>query len=140
MVSELVEAVRSLTSIMAEETARLEAPGRAADLAELATAKQRLVAYLEARTAELNRVDDAWLERLDEQERGELMAALAALKDASAPNAAVLQRHIELSRDMMEAITGEARRLTGTRHAVYGAAGGLSRIELPTPISLDSQF
>lgn len=140
MASELVDAVRSLTSIMAEETKRLETSGRATGLAELATAKQRLVAFLEARTAELNRTDSAWLETLATDERDELMAALSALKDASLPNAAVLQRHIELSHEMMAAITGEARRLSGSRHAVYGAAGGLSRIELPTPISVDSQF
>ncbi len=140
MASNLVDPIRSLTAIMLEETEKLQSPGRSPELAELAVAKQRLVAILDTRTAQLTRQDAAWLEALPEETREELMQALSELKDASASNAVVLERHIQLTLEMMSAITAEARRISGARHAVYGSAGGLSRIELATPISVNSQF
>ena len=140
MDNDLIDPIRSLALIMREETERLRSTGRSPELAELAAAKQRLVAILDARSMQLSRKNPAWLELLAPEERDELMSALAELKDASAANATVLERHIQLTMDMMAAITTEARRISGTRHSVYGAAGGLSRTELPTPISINSRF
>ena len=140
MASELIDIIRSLTAIMREETMRLQKPGRFADLGELAGAKTRLVAALDAKSAELARRDPDWLDALDSDVREPLMDALADMKDASGPNQAALKRQIELSMEMMAAIAAEAKRVTGARHAVYGAAGGLSKLELPAPISVNSQY
>jgi flagellar biosynthesis/type III secretory pathway chaperone len=140
MANDLLDTIRSLAIIMREETELLQSPRRSSDLPELAAAKQRLVALLDARTAQLARENSEWLESLEAETRAELLEAIAELKEASSDNAIVLERHIQLTVDMMAAITAEARRISGTRHAVYGAAGGLSRLDLPTPISVNSRF
>ena len=140
MASDLMDAVRSLTLIMREETERLASRGRSPELAELAAAKQRLVAILDSRTAQLTREDPEWLQSLPDEQRQELLESLGDMKEASTVNSAALQRHIQLTLEMMAAITAEARRITGARHSVYGSAGGLARIELAQPISVNGRF
>ena len=79
-------------------------------------------------------------EELDEADRSRLSATVAMLRDASAVNADVLERQIELSTELMAAIAQEAQRLMGTRKAAYGAHGGLLGMDLPAPISLNTRL
>ncbi|HEY0043603.1 MAG TPA: flagellar biosynthesis protein FlgN [Allosphingosinicella sp.] len=140
MASDIIDLVQSLATLMREETGMLQTPARFGGLEEIAGAKTRLVAALDARTAELSRSDPQWMDALDPETKQQLLAALAELRDASEPNREALARQIELSVDMLAAVTAEAKRITGARHSVYGARGGLSRLEIATPISLNSQF
>lgn len=140
MIDEMVDAVASLASLMNEETARLGAPGRATDLAELVTAKTRVAGALEGMVTRAAREDAQWMERLDPEDRERLLAALAELRQAAAPNAAILDRQIELSRDLMTAVAAEVKRLSGRRHTVYGAAGGLAEADAAAPITVNSRF
>ncbi|MFD2577980.1 hypothetical protein ACFSTD_03740 [Novosphingobium colocasiae] len=66
--------------------------------------------------------------------------ALGELRAASMVNAALLERHIELSAELMDAIAAEAKRATGSRAYAYGASGTLARADLTTPISLNGEF
>lgn len=136
----LVDMVRSLTAIMEEETARLGSADRLGDLAELAMAKAKLVNALETETTRRSRENRDWLAAQDPAEKEELLDALRALRDASAPNQALLRRQIDLSTEILAAVAAEAKRLTGNRHAVYGHAGDLAQIDVATPISIDSRF
>ena len=138
MVSELIDLVKSLAALMREETQLLQT--RFGGIQEIASAKARLVACLDTKSAELGRSDPQWLEKLEGPDKDALLEALKELKEVSIPNAEALSRQIDLSVEMLAAVTAEAKRLTGTRHAVYGAAGGLSRLELPTPISHNSHY
>jgi flagellar biosynthesis/type III secretory pathway chaperone len=138
--TEIVDIIRSLTLIMNEETQRLSGADRSGVLAEMAAAKARLVGMLEAKSAALARSDPDWIEALEAEQRAELMEALAAMKEASAPNAAILERQITLSLEMIAAVAAEAKRLSGSRSAVYGRSGGLSRTELTAPISVNSRL
>jgi flagellar biosynthesis/type III secretory pathway chaperone len=140
MASDIIDLVQSLATLMREETAMLQTPARFAGLEEIASAKTRLVAALDARSAELARAEPQWMDGLDPEVKQQLLAALAELREASEPNREALARQIELSVDMLAAVTAEAKRITGARHSVYGARGGLSRLEIATPISLNSQF
>lgn len=140
MISDLIDTVHSLVSLMREETDRLLSRGPAGDLTELATAKGRLVGWLDARAAKLNREQPDWFERLEGEDRDALSAALAELRDISAENADALQRQIRLSVEMLDAIGAEAKRLSGTRTETYCARGGVSRVELPTPISVNQRL
>ena len=140
MASDIIDLVQSLAALMREETAMLQTSARFGGLEEIAGAKTRLVGSLDARCAELSRADPQWLDSLDGETKEQLLAALGELRDASEPNREALARQIELSADMLAAVTAEAKRITGARHSVYGARGGLSRIEIATPISLNSQF
>lgn len=140
MIEELLDHMASLTAIMEEETDRLLAPGRMPDLSAMAAAKNRLVGLLEAKLAQLTRERPDWLVELDEADRSRLSATVAMLRDASAVNADVLERQIELSTELMAAIAQEAQRLMGTRKAAYGAHGGLLGMDLPAPISLNTRL
>lgn len=140
MANELIDLMRSLTTIMQEETAKLRSPGPHADLSELAGAKIRLVAALEARTAELARTQPDWVEKLDPDLRDDLAAALVDLRDVSAINAEVLERQIDLSSEMMAAVAAEARRVAGTHSTTYGAAGGVFRTDMAAPISVNARL
>lgn len=140
MASDVIEIMTSLSAVMREETARLNAHERALDLAELASAKARLVGALEERLARLGRQKPSWSAQMDDATRERFADALGELRAASMVNAALLERQIELSADMMSAISAEAKRLTGNRTYAYGASGNLARTDLTTPISLNGEF
>lgn len=140
MASEFIDIVTSLTAIMEEETARLLAPGRHADFAEMAAAKIKLVAAIELKTSEHARTRVEWLATLDAETRDRLAAAIQHLGAAAQVNASVLERQIDLSTEMMGAVAAEARRLSGMRSATYGASGVLCRSELATPISVNASL
>lgn len=140
MAREFIDIVTSLTTIMEEETARLLAPGRHSDFAEMAAAKIKLAGQLERQVmAHASRRDD-WLAELDEETRDKLTAAIRDLGAAADINANVLDRQIDLSTEMMSAVASEARRLSGTRRAIYGASGALCRTEVATPISINASL
>jgi flagellar biosynthesis/type III secretory pathway chaperone len=140
MPNEILDVMASLTLIMDEETQRLRGRERALELAELATAKVRLVALLEAALARCNREQPAWAEALNEEMRETLSMRLTELGRASTDNAAILERQIALSTEMMAAVANEAKRLSGNRTYTYGARGDLSQMELATPISFNTEY
>ncbi|MEG3144354.1 flagellar biosynthesis protein FlgN [Sphingomonas sp. RT2P30] len=140
MASEFIDLLMSLIAIMEEETARLLAPGRHQDFAEMAAAKIKLVAALEIKTAEHGRKRSDWVSKLDAETREALTAAIRHLGAAATVNARVLERQIDLSTEMMSAVAAEARRLSGTRSAIYGASGALSQTEIATPISVNASL
>ena len=140
MASEVIAIMTSLSAVMREETGRLQSNERALDLAELAAAKARLVGSLEERLARLGRQESEWAAQMDEPTREAFDEALGELRAASMVNAALLERQIELSADLMSAISAEAKRLTGNRAYAYGATGVLARTDLTTPISLNGEF
>lgn len=140
MDSEFIDTIRSLVSLMREETEQLLSPGPIGDLGEIAVAKSRLVGWIEARTVQLEREQPDWHERLEKDDREALTEILADLRDVSAVNANAIERQILLSVDMLDAITSEARRLSGTRTETYCALGGVSRSELATPISVNARL
>lgn len=140
MASDVIAIMTSLSAVMREETARLEASERALDLAELAAAKARLVGVLEEKLARLGRQDAGWAAQMDDATRETFAQALGELRAASMVNAALLERQIELSGDLMSAISAEAKRLSGNRAYVYGASGTVARTDLTTPISLNGEF
>jgi hypothetical protein len=135
----LIDVITSLTLIMTEETERLKARDRE-DLTELATVKIRLTGVLEGDLARLNREQPGWADALEGDVREALSSSLIALGEASAANAAVLERQIDLSIELMAALAAEARRLSKKRAETYGSTGLLSPIDLATPISVNSQF
>lgn len=140
MVSEFIDTIRSLATLMREETQRLLSPGPIGDLGEIASAKARLVGWIEARTVHLEREQPDWHERLEAEDRDALTEVLTELRDVSAENAKALERQIHISVEMLDAITTEAKRLSGTRSETYCARGGVSRVDLATPISVNAQL
>ncbi|WP_404479600.1 flagellar biosynthesis protein FlgN [Novosphingobium sp. BL-52-GroH] len=140
MASDVIAIMTSLSAVMREETARLQGRERVLDLAELAAAKARLVGALEEKLARLGRQEPGWAGRMDDETRETFAQALGELRAASMVNAALLERQIELSADLMSAISAEAKRLTGNRAYAYGATGNLARTDLTTPISLNGEF
>lgn len=137
---ELLDILRSLASLMEEESDQLSMRGPHPGLAEISAAKQRLVAALETRSVALGREQPNWLEQLEPEQRTTLKDALEALRLASDRNSDILKRQIELSAEMMAAVAAEAQRLTGTSNRTYGAHGSLFQIDQATPISLNAKF
>lgn len=140
MAVNLVDIMSSLTLIMTEETERLQAYDRSRDLAELVSAKVRLTGILETELARLGREEPDWQQDLDEEGRAALSAAVVALGNASSANAAVVERQLELSNEVLGAVTAEARRQLRKRAETYSMSGALSPADGPLPISVNSQF
>ncbi|MFV0623361.1 hypothetical protein ACBY01_05015 [Sphingomonas sp. ac-8] len=140
MIADILDTVLSLTALMDEESDKLVAPGLHRDLAECSAAKVRLVSELEAQMARRNRENPGWLQELEPDARHQFAAAIAGLLDASATNAEVLSRQIELSTELITAVASEVQRLTGTGSATYGAHGGLFQQAQATPISLNTRL
>nr|WP_253201411.1 flagellar biosynthesis protein FlgN [Sphingomonas quercus] len=125
---------------MTEETDRLKMHDRARDLVELTSAKVRLTGLLETEIARLNREQPGWSKAMEEDQRARLTAVVSALGTASTENAAVIERHLELSNELMKVIAKEARRQFKKRADTYSDVGTLSPIDLSPPISVNSQF
>lgn len=140
MASEFIDTIVSLTMIMEEETARLLSPGRHRDFAEMATAKMKLVATLDTIIATQERTRPNWMTTIDDETRETLNGAIRDLGEAASANARVLERQIDLSTEMMGAVADEARRLSGSRSAIYGASGIVSHTEGATPISVNASL
>ncbi|OAN57285.1 hypothetical protein [Sphingomonas sp. TDK1] len=141
MITQLVDAMVSLTSLMEEESERLVRTPYMRELGEIADAKLRLAGRIEAEIARLKREHlDDWLDTLEPEAREALSEASRALRDASVVNARIISRQIELSSEMMAAIAAEAQRLTGSRSTTYSACGGLTGIDAPAPISVNARL
>jgi len=136
----LIDIISSLTLIMTEETERLGRRDRAQDLVELTSAKVRLTGLLEAEIARLNREQPGWAQAMDQEQRARLTAVVSALGVASAENAAVIERQLQLSNELMAVIAEEARRQFKKRADTYSDAGTLSPIDIAPPISVNSQY
>lgn len=141
MTAQLIDAMISLTQIMEEESDKLARASFFPELPEMVSAKLRLTGRIEAEVARMKRErPDDWAEKLPPEEREALADASRGLRDASAVNADILKRQIELSVDMMGAIAAEAQRLTGSRSTTYAACGGLAGMDAPAPISLNARL
>jgi len=141
MITQLVDAMVSLTALMEEESERLSRSPYIPELGEIANAKLRLAGRIEAEIARMKREHpDDWLDTLEPEARETLSDASRALRDASLVNSRILSRQIELSAEMMAAIAAEAQRLTGSRSTTYSACGGLGGIDAPAPISVNARL
>lgn len=140
MANEFIDIVRSLVTLMREETKQLLSTEPSRELEEIASAKARLVGQVEARTVQLAREQPDWRERLDPVDRETLTEVLAELCEVSAENGKALERQIQLSVEMLDAIAAEAKRLSGTQTETYCMRGDVSRVELATPISINTQL
>lgn len=140
MPHEMIDIMTSVIALMNEETAKLQGREPAPDLPELATAKARLVGRLEGILARRNRHQPDWMDELAEDDREKLTNCLAELQIASLANSSILERQIELSTEMLGAITSEVRRLSGNRTYAYGAGGEMARMDVPTPISFNTEY
>lgn len=137
----LIDAMVSLAALMEEESEKLSRSPYLPELGEIAGAKLRLAGRLEAEVARMKREHpDDWLDGVDEETRDQLAEASRNLRDASAANAKILSRQIDLSADMMAAIAAEAQRLTGCRSTTYGACGGIAGMDAPAPISINARL
>lgn len=136
----LTDTIRSLTALMREETLLLGQFGGRRDIEDLAAAKLRLTAALETELAARGRDRPDWQAELSAEARAALAEAVDDMQRASAANADVLLRQIELSRDMLDAIAAEAKRLSGTRSQTYRATGGLIQVDLPAPIAVNTSL
>jgi flagellar biosynthesis/type III secretory pathway chaperone len=141
MTAQLIDAMVSLATLMAEESEKLTRSPYLPELGEIAGAKLRLAGRLEAEVARMKRErPDGWLDAVDQETRDQLADASRTLRDASAVNAEILSRQIELSADMMAAIAAEAQRLTGNRSISYGACGGIAGTDTSAPISINTRL
>ncbi len=140
MANELIDTIHSLVTLMREETDTLRSGGSAAQVEEIAAAKLRLTASLEAQIAQAERERPDWRSRLGELDQAALRDATDALRRVAAENAEVLKRQITLSREILDAIAAEAKRLSGTRSQTYCARGEVFRVDASTPISVNTSL
>lgn len=140
MIDKIRDTVGSLVRLMQEESAVLRSAGPRHDIEALAGAKLRLTATLETELAALDRAQPDWRDACPAEDTAALAAEMAELRRVSEENATVLRRQIELSRDLMDAIAAEAKRLAGSRTQTYGASGGIFRIDGSMPISVNTSL
>ena len=140
MTNEVLDLMLSITALMEEETAKLGSYVRFPEQGEIVDAKARLTGQLSSEIARLQREEPEWLDALDLDVRTALSDASRHLHEASLLNARVLERQIEFSTDMMNAIAAEAQRLTGRQSETYGAYGNLSMRDDGAPIAINRKL
>lgn len=138
MITDIAETIRSLCSLMEEETQLLGSVGASDELKCLAAAKLRLTAALETQVAAIERESQDWLQAASAEP--DFADALGQLREVAEINARTLARHIDLSRDLLDAVATDARRLAGSRQETYGAAGHISRVDEPVPVSINTRL
>ena len=75
------------------------------------------------------------------KDRADLEAALiATLREAAAFNATVVKRQLALSNDLIEAVAGEAKRLTGNAGCSYRDTGSMAWRAGSSPISVNTSL
>lgn len=138
MSEDMTEPMEALASLMDQECDLLAHPASHREVETLARAKLRLTTILEMQVATAAREDSAWLEAGAQDEA--FAAAVARLRHSAERNARTLARHIDLSRDLLDAVAAEARRLAGTRQETYGPAGALTKVDGPVPVSINTRL
>jgi flagellar biosynthesis/type III secretory pathway chaperone len=140
MADDMIELMTSLTMVLTEESAQLRRQTTNGELRELASVKNRLVGMLQYELAQRERLDPDWAAQIDDEKREVLSRVVKTLAEASAANRAVLQRQLELTTDMIDALAQEARRTSGRRASTYQADGDLTPLDLAPPISINSHY
>jgi flagellar biosynthesis/type III secretory pathway chaperone len=140
MADDMIELMTSLTMVLTEETDQLRRQTGNNELRELASVKNRLVGMLQYELAQRERLDPEWPLQIDDQSRDTLRGVVKTLAEASAANRAVLQRQLELTSEMIDALAQEARRTSGRRASTYQADGDLTPLDLAPPISINSHY
>ena len=136
--ADILDITRSLVTIMREESEQLLTVGRYAEHGVMTQAKTRLTAMLDAELMRLNRTEPGWLDKAESEDRDALTAAFAELKDVAAENAEVVARQLDLSRDLIAAVSHEAKRLTGRRGVAYRPTGAIKETISSAPISVNT--
>lgn len=137
-VAEMLDAMTSLTTLMEQETESLSNYARCKDQAAITTAKLRLTASIERISAQLQRERPDWLKLLNGENQQSMRVVIEALDRAAIANRDILDRQLSLTKELMDAVTAEVGRLSGTRAATYSATGMLVSRDQPTPISISS--
>ncbi len=140
MIVELVDLISSLTTVLAEETELLRRRADLVEIREMVLLKQRLVGLLELAIAQQIRAHGDWLSQEDQETRDNFVPLVAALNEAASENAAMLERQLEITTEMISALADEARRVVGRRASTYRAAGDMTPMDVAPPISFNTQF
>lgn len=140
MTNEMIEVMTSLTAILEEETNLLRDHAGNSDLRQMAGMKNRLVGVLQRELATMERLDPNWASHLDDETYETVTHVLIALNEASAANRALLQRQLELTTEMIDALANEARKTSGRRASTYRPDGDLTPMDLSPPISINSHY
>ncbi|GAB5349262.1 flagellar protein FlgN [Alteriqipengyuania sp. 357] len=140
MIDNMLDIAQSLASLMSEETGSLGERGRMDEHEEMVAAKRRLVAQLEAEIVRLNREVPGWVSDLNAEQDAALTEAMATLRDAAVSNATMVDRHLAMSNDIIDAIAAEAKRLTGNAGCSYLDTGSMMRRTGSSPISVNTRL
>jgi flagellar biosynthesis/type III secretory pathway chaperone len=139
LLAEMADAMASLTILMQAETEALGRPLRpGSDQAEVAAAKLRLTAMIERSVAQMHRERPDWMGGLGDEDRQRLMDTIEALDTAASRNRDMLERQLQLTGELMDAVAAEIARLSGHRAATYSAGGAMLQRVSPTPIAVNS--
>jgi|GEM_PF-559356 len=138
--TELVGTMNALIQLMEQESEALAVVGPHAGLAALARAKLRLVAHMDQITAKLRRGQTDWIEALEGDDRDRFAEASEALFQAASVNSAVLERQIDLSGEMLQAVGQEMERLTGRRSTTYSRLGDVRRAQAHMPLTINQRY
>ena len=136
--TDIVDCMESLITLMENETEELKIGRGLRDGGQIADAKGRLVAVLEKEIAKLNRRPAEWALSLEVDDRERLAELIRRVEKAALENAAMIQRSLRLSAEMIDAVSAEARRVSGGRSVSYHRSGALNDTSRSAPISVNT--
>lgn len=136
----LIDLMIDLIRLMEEESDLLAYSGPRAKIESIAQAKIRLTSQMEAQCAALYRCDPRWMEALKGDDRRSFAETSADLHMAATVNAAILERQIDLSTEMLSAVGKELERVTGRGGATYSRRGTVKRARSSPPLSVNGKF
>ncbi|KQN90173.1 hypothetical protein ASE95_15915 [Sphingomonas sp. Leaf231] len=140
MIVEMADLVASLTVVLKDEAELLRRRAGNNELRELVQLKLRLVGMLELAIAQHARDGGEWLTFEDDEMRRDFLELVEALNEAANANAAMLERQLEITTEMIAALAMEARRVVGRRASTYRVQGDMTPADIAPPISFNDRF
>lgn len=139
-IARLIDTMLALIRVMEEESELLAVSGPTGEIGVRAQAKVRLAARMDQLCAALHRDNPEWMSTLTGEDREEFAEASEELHRIAAINSEILERQIDLSTEMLQAVGKELERLTGRRGTVYSRLGDIRRMQSSMPLSINQRY
>lgn len=140
VIDECIRLAESLTAIIEEETERLAAGERVSELKNLVASKVRHAEQLERQLAVLKKSDPAAMRAAGEERHERLGELLKHAGELCIENGKIIARRQGVTDDLLGAILGEARRVSGATIMRYGENGGTKPGHRSAAVSVDARF
>lgn len=140
ILDEAIDLAEGLLSVIEEETALLKAGEQVSSVKPLVDSKVRLIDQFEKAKIVLNKSDRAAILACEEHKIIHLAQLNTKIIAAADENGAIVQRRLDLTNDLLNAVLTDVRRENGATIMRYGDKGGSVPGHRSAAVSIDARL